>query len=1052
MRENRVQNRFRRNPISTFTRFIAVLYLVLSFITASAQETVLYKDSKTDFEHLVKEFDQGDYGRCARSAEKFLASYQDPSYTELRLETELYLLKSNLRMDNPGAIEDIFAFAKRNSPGSIAQRAILLAGDDAYSKHQYDEAIEYFTSIDDRFLSGEEKSGLHFKLGYCLFVKKDFDQAAELFSESREERDKYFYPSNYYYGMTQYFKGNYPEAISSFERVAPSDYYKDYIPYYITQIHFNNKEYKDVIGYGSQSLANSTVQNKTEIRQLIGQAYFETADYKNAIPHLQYVEEHSNKLRVDDFYQLGMAYYQTGQYKEAIPMLNEIRNEEGVKSQYANYYLGRCYLETGDKTSARNSLALASKMQDDPVITYEATYHYGRLSAEAGDDREAIRVLQTIPSSASNFNDAQTAMAGVLTNTSDYVLAITELEEMKSLSPTLKGAYQKVCLYRGEQLIQEEKPTEAAGLLDKSLKYPIDKSIEARAYFWKGESAHLGGNYQESIKWYNQYFAAAASATSLPAYQSLPLANYNQGYNYLRLNNYVDAQKLFDASVKGMRTMSNDPGQSAFIQAQIYPDAVLRAGDCNFKRGQYDVANQYYNEAINKKYPGSDYAEFQNAIIKGLQNKPVEKINLLEDLVRDIPKSVWADDALFQIGNTYQDQGKTDNAIQAYERLTKNYKQSTLLQPALLRLGLLSYNGGKFDAALNYYKSIFQYNPDPETSREAMSAIQEIYVNELDKPDSYFTFASTIPGYSVSGSEKDSILYAAAENHYAQAEYQKAVESFQKYIADNPNGLYTLKAKYLRAESLTLLKKYDEALTGYEEVIKAGQSSYLPASLYKAALIAYNQKQDMDRAFNYYTAYIPLASDEEQQYEATLGALRSAYKLNKPEEVYAMSDKVINNPRATEDHKALAHYYMAKIAYDHNSFDKALLDFNAVIRVNSAELAAESRYHIASLYDKQGEGELAAKLAEEAARANVGYPFWVAKSLLLLSDIQFNAGDLLNARAILEAIVENFKGDETIMKEANAKLSKVKAAEDNQSRIKPGSTDTLEMQTNPHKG
>jgi len=165
-----------------------------------------------------------------------------------------------------------------------------------------------------------------------------------------------------------------------------------------------------------------------------------------------------------------------------------------------------------------------------------------------------------------------------------------------------------------------------------------------------------------------------------------------------------------------------------------------------------------------------------------------------------------------------------------------------------------------------------------------------------------------------------------------------------------------------------------------------------------------------------------------------------------------MSDKVINHPRATEDHKALAHFYMAKIAYDHNSYDKALLDFNAVIKVNSAELAAESRYYVASIYEKQGENELAAKLAEEAARANVGYPTWVAKSLLLLTSIQYKAGDLLNARAILEAIVENFKGDETIMKEANAQLEKVKAAEDNQSRVKPISSDTLEMQTNPHKG
>jgi TolA-binding protein len=113
--------------------------------------------------------------------------------------------------------------------------------------------------------------------------------------------------------------------------------------------------------------------------------------------------------------------------------------------------------------------------------------------------------------------------------------------------------------------------------------------------------------------------------------------------------------------------MAAEPGQSSFIQSQIYPDAVLRAGDCAFKRAQYDIANQYYNEAINKKYPGSDYAEFQNAIIKGLQNKPAEKIQLMEEMVRDIPQSVWADDALFQIGDTYQDQSKIDEAIKAYE-------------------------------------------------------------------------------------------------------------------------------------------------------------------------------------------------------------------------------------------------------------------------------------------------------------------------------------------------------------------------------------------------
>lgn len=1047
---NKLGFRFRRKYLPFF---IGIHVIILCSITSViGQQTVLYRNAEADFTNLVKEFEQGLYGRCVRSADKYKALYKDPQFELFVLEAELYKLKAGLRMESPGIINEVLVFSGKFKPDAVAQQAIMLVGEDAYSNRNYEEAIYYFSQVDGSVLTPEERSELNFKLGYVLFVRKEFDQAAALFNETRAIRDKYYYPCNYYYGMTQYFKDNYSEAIRSFELVSASAVYKNYIPYYITQIHFSQKEYQKVIGYGNQAINNPSVLNKTEIRQLIGQAYFEIGDYAAAIPHLEYVEQQSDKLRTDDFYQLGITYYHAGQFEKAIPILSQIRNEEGVKAQYANYYLGQCYLKTGDKTSARNSLMKASQMPDVPSIASEATFHYGRLSAEAGDDVEAIRVLQTIAPGSSEYSDAQNALAAILTNTSDYTLAIDQLEAIKTLTPTLKGAYQKVCLYRAEQLIQEGKTADALTLLDKSLKQPVDKTIEGRTYFWKGELAHFNGNYNESIKWYNLYFDAATPSSIFPPQQSIPVAKYNQGYNYLRNSNNTEAQKLFDDAVLGLAPIAAEPGQVNLIKNQVYPDAILRAGDCAFKRNQYDKANQYYDRAIQAKYPGIDYAEYQKAIILGLQKKPLEKIKLLEALARDKPGSHWADDALFQVGNTYQDENQTAKAIQSYERLVNQYKEkSNLLLPALLRLGLLYYNSGQFDASLKYYKSVFQYNPDPETSREAMAGIQEIYVNEMAKPDAYFEFASTMPGYSVSGTAKDSILYNVAENQYAQAEYAKAVESFQKYVTYQPNGLYSLKAKYLKAESLSLLKRYEEALVGYETVIDQGQSSYYALSLYKAALISYNQIQDMARAYKHYLDYIPLADTEEKSYEATVRAMRCAYKLKKSSDVYSMSAKVVNHPRATDDVRALANYYTAVTAQSEHKLDTALNSFNSIVRINSAELAAESRYQIAFIYNQKGESELAAKLAEEAARTNVGYPFWVAKSLLLLSDIQFAAGDLLNARAIVEAIIENFNGDDVIMKEATEKLEKIKQEEENVSRIKPQGGDTLELQHNPKK-
>ena len=497
-----------------------------------------------------------------------------------------------------------------------------------------------------------------------------------------------------------------------------------------------------------------------------------------------------------------------------------------MKAHYANYYLGQAYLKTGDKTSARNSLRNAMLMTDVPAVATEATFHYGRLSAEAGDDMEAIRVLQTIPVTSPDYAESQKTLAAILTNTSDYSLAIRELEAMNTLTKTLQEAYQKVTLYRAEQ------PEEAILMLDKTLKYPANKSIQARAIFWKGELTHLNTAYSESIKWLNQFFTLAEGLSDLPVQQSPAIGHYTQGYNYLRLLDYTEALKQFETSDNGIALIAGTGTDISFIKNQVLPDALLRAGDSAFKRNQLDKALQYYDRSIQNKYAGQDYARYQKALIKGLQKKPQEKISLLEDLVRDMPSSLWADDALYMAGNTYQDENQKAKAIASYERLVSQYKQSSpLLHPAILKLGLLSYNSGQFNDALKYYKSVFQYNPDPETSKEAMSAIQEIYVNELDKPDAFFEFAGTIPGYTVSGSERDSILYAAAENHYAQGNYEKAAESFKSYLDKNPKGVYSLKAKYLRAESLSLVKKWADALSAYESVIKEGQSSYLSTSL-----------------------------------------------------------------------------------------------------------------------------------------------------------------------------------------------------------------------------
>ena len=91
------------------------------------------------------------------------------------------------------------------------------------------------------------------------------------------------------------------------------------------------------------------------------------------------------------------------------------------------------------------------------------------------------------------------------------------------------------------------------------------------------------------------------------------------------------------------------------------------------------------------------------------------------------------------------------------------------------------------------------------------------------------------------------------------------------------------------------------------------------------------------------------------------------------------------------------------------------------------ERTAEARYLRADTYYRQRQLDRAQTLALEANRESSGYPFWVAKTVILLSDVLRDKKDLYNARAALEALLENYKEDETLIAEARQKLARVEA-------------------------
>jgi len=1018
----------------------SALLLIATLWTSvlAAQQTTIYTEANRAFKRGADFQEQGLLGQAQdefKTTLDLLQPVNEPEADMLRTKAEFNYAKCAVQRKLPEGEKLILDFIRKHSPDPLAGEALVEVANYYYNSGDYEKAITYYAQVPTSGMSKEKRAEARFRMGYAFFVQKQFGKAKNNFKEISNIEGDYYYPSNYYLGLCYFFEGDYNGALKHLRIVEKTPKYKPHIPYYLSQIYFAERRYDELIAYAEPRLNERDVRNDKEIRQLVGQAYFEKGEYAKALPHLESYAERTGKLREEEFYQLGFAQYKTGNYRKAIQSFNELSGVDSPMGQSANFYLADCYLKSGQKASARTAFGNAKRLSFDAEIKEDALFNYAKLSYELKDPREAITSLQDITPKSKYYLEAQALMGEIFLSYRDYKQALEILDKLPNKTPQIQESYQKVAYFRGLQLLQEEKNKEAKTHFDKSLQYPVDARIKALATYWQADIAHRDGQYENSIRLMSQFLTLAKTVNKLPDESSLFTGNYLQGYNYLKQKNYTSALGFFKEAVAGInRNRSFIASEN--VKNKVLGDATMRAGDCHFKRNQYNEALTYYDEAITRRYSGFVYAVYQKALIEGLRGRTTDKILALERIPQEFPESEYADDALLQLGITYQEIGQLNKAVTPLKELVNKYRtKSDLINQGYLQLGLITYNQGNPETAINYYKQVFNNNPDPDEARLALAALEEIYVRDLGRADDYFAFLETVPGYKVDNVAKDSINFKAAESQYLNGNYQRAIDGYTDYIRKFPKGQDILTAYYHRGESYSVLKQYSPALSDYEYVVGKGQSRFYIKALEKAAIIAYNHEQNFTKSYDFYTKLEAAATNEDMRFEAQLGALRSAYRSNNTQAVYTLASKVANSSNASEAQKATANFYLGKIAYERKEYDNALRYLNQVVAMSDNEQTAESRYLIASIYYQKRDLERAQELCINSNKESSAYPYWVAKSVILLSDILSEKGDLYNARAALEALLDNYDEDPTVVSEAQTKLNAINNQINKSSRL-----------------
>jgi tetratricopeptide (TPR) repeat protein len=579
----------------------------------------------------------------------------------------------------------------------------------------------------------------------------------------------------------------------------------------------------------------------------------------------------------------------------------------------------------------------------------------------------------------------------------------------------------------------------------KAVESPVSNYYSAIVYYTIADLLHQEAKYEESINYLNKYFTLLNLVDDLPSSAGALLANYVQGYNYLKIKDYKNALLQFEKS-RALMMANAYPAADDVRKQRLYADLVSRMADCNFKENRYQIASDDYKIASKINFPGQDYAFFQRSMIQGLLGNAYEKIVLLEDLIETVPLSSFVDDAFFQIGEAQLGLGNSREAELAFKKIVSGPNRSNLKTRALLKLGLIVYNKGDIDQAITFYEGVFKNNPNKDEAQEALLALKEIYVEDLGRAEDFVAILEKATGYKMTSFEKDSLSYVAAQGRFDNGEYIAAIDSYTKYIKQFPSGINYLQAIYNRAESHSILKEYDKALPDYDRIISLGQSDYYEDAIFKASLIAYNDLQRFEEAFNYYNLLNEVTSDELLQYEAQIGGLRSAYRFGDKEAVLYMANLIINNSLTSKEDKSLAYLFSGKMHYQGKSWDAAIANLQQVPKLVDNENAAESKYLYNEVLFVKGEVVQAEVSTLETVSNSTAYPYWVAKNLILYGDIMLDRLDLFNARAALEAVLENFPESDELTSQAQTRLDVVKAKEAEMTRIE-NETNTIQLDT-----
>ncbi|NNM23581.1 MAG: tetratricopeptide repeat protein, partial [Flavobacteriaceae bacterium] len=549
-------------------------------------------------------------------------------------------------------------------------------------------------------------------------------------------------------------------------------------------------------------------------------------------------------------------------------------------------------------------------------------------------------------------------------------------------------------------------------LLDRSLKEPLDPVFTARATYWKAESDYQDSNFESSLIGYKQ-FLQLPGARQTPEFES---SHYHLAYNYFKLKRYDEAITNYTQFLA-----------SGSDHAAKRNDAHLRLGDSHFVSSSYWPAMENYNKAIEGNSPDSDYAAFQKAISFGFVNRSEDKLKELQRFGVNYPRSIYRDDALYELGNTYLAMDDTREAILAYDRLARDIPKSSYVPKGLLKKALILDNKGQSNQALSIFKQVVANYPASDEALQAVASAKIIYIDQGRVSD-YANWVNTLDFVEVENAELDDATYQAAEQPYLENKPKQAISRFETYVSDFPAGRHALKAHFYLAQLYFAQENKENAIPHYKYVVDKERSEFSEQALARISEL-YLGKKEYRNALQYLKRLELEADFPQNVVFAQTNIMKASYELKEYEAAVNYAEKVLQNSKVDNSIKSDAQIIIARSAIKTGNEAKAETAYTEVRKIATGKLAAEALFYDAYFKNKKGQFEASNTAIQKLAKDYSGFKYFGAKGLVIMAKNFYALDDAYQASYILESVIKNFAEFNDVVEEAKAELAIIKATE-----------------------